>query len=88
MKEEPKATSFFSKLRRRSRRAVKGIKSLFRRGPAQGPHGEIVVFSVPNLKLTFEVEEREKRVDRIEILVVFAVTALNLTVMPGSKRSN
>ncbi len=63
-------------------------KDFFRRTPTEWAHGKIIVDSVPDSKLHLEVVEGKELVEGIEVFVVFAVTALDLTVMPGSERFN
>ena len=63
-------------------------KSLFRREPAERTHGEIVVLSVPDSKLLLVVFEGKELVVSIEILVVFAMAALDLAVVPWREGFN
>lgn len=58
-------------------------EDLYRRVPVEWAHGESIVFSVPNSELFLEVVEGEELVVGVKILVVFAVTAFDLAVVPG-----
>ena len=51
--------------------------------PVKRTHREIIIFSIPDSKLFLVVVEREKLVGGIEILIIFAVAALDLAVVPG-----
>ena len=56
-------------------------KDLLGRVPVERTHREIVVFSVPDGKLFLEVLKGIELVRSIEILIVFAVATLDLTVV-------
>ena len=66
----------------------KRIKDLFRRAPVERTHGEVVVFELPDSKLRPEVLERIKLVRRVEILIILAMAALDLSVMPRREDFN
>ena len=61
---------------------------MLRREPVKGTHREIIILSAPDSKLLLVVVEGKELVAGIEILIIFAVAALDLSVMPGSKRLN
>lgn len=63
-------------------------KNLFRRMPVKRAHGEIVVFMLMNSQLFLEILERIKLMTGIKVLVVLAMTALNLTIMSRCERSD
>ena len=65
-------------------RVRKRKENLFRGKPVKRTHGEIVVVSVPNGKLVFEVIKGKKLMRSIEVFVVLAMTALDLTIVSGS----
>ena len=50
--------------------------------PVEGTHGEMVVGTFSDSKLLFEIFKGIESVRRIELLVIFAVRALNLAVVP------
>ena len=54
--------------------------------PVERAHGEIVVLSLPNSKLLFEVCKGIKTAARIETLLVLAVAALYLAIVSRGVR--
>ena len=64
------------------------IDYLARRFPIQRAHGEVVVFELPDSKLFPVVLERIKLVRRVEILIILAMAALDLSVMPRREDFN
>ena len=50
--------------------------------PVKWTHGEIIVLPLSDGELGFEIVERKEPVRSVELLVVLAVTALDLAVMP------
>lgn len=73
-------------LQRRERR--EGKQELFRRAPGKGAHGESIVLALADGELFLEVGEGEELVGSVEVLVVFAVAALDLSIVPGSIRTD
>ena len=63
----------------------KRSEDLLGRAPAEGTHGEVIVFILPDGKLLSEVFERIEPVRGVEIFVVLAVTAFDLSVVSGRK---
>ena len=61
---------------------------MFGRVPVERPHGEVVVLLLPDSQLLFEIIERIELPHSIELLVIFPVTALHLTIVPGSEWSD
>ena len=58
------------------------------RKPAEGPHGQVVGTAVVDSELLCEIIQRIEGVARIKSLLIFAVAALNLAVVPGRIRTN
>ena len=58
-------------------------KSLSGRTPVKWADGESIVFSVPGSELVPEVGEGKELMGGVEVFVVFAVAALDFSVMPG-----
>ena len=52
------------------------------------PHREVVGAAVVDSELLCEIIQREEGMTGIEAFLVFSVTALYLTVMPGSIRAD
>ena len=58
-------------------------KELFRRAPIERRHGEIVVLTLTNSQLFFEVVKGIEFMISVKLLVVFSVATFHLSVMAG-----
>ena len=58
---------------------------LLRGLPVKGTDREIIVLTLPYGQLLSEVDKREELMRSIELLIVLAVAAFNLTIVPGSE---
>ena len=56
-------------------------KKLFRRAPVKGTHGKIVVITLANGELLLKVGKRIELMGSVKLLIVFAVAALNLSIV-------
>ena len=63
-------------------------KDVFGRLPAEWSHREVVILSLPDGKLLFEVGKGEKLMAGVEFLVVLPVAAFYLAIMSGCVRSD
>ena len=61
-------------------------KGIFRRLPVERSHGKIIVLPLTDSELLCEVFEGIEGVASIELFVVLAVTALNLSIVSGGER--
>ena len=57
-------------------------KEVRRRKPVKRPHGEVVGTAVIDSKLFLEVFQREEGMTGIKTLLILAVAALDLTIVP------
>ena len=63
-------------------------KDLSRHLPVEGTHGEMVVGTLTNSELLFEIIKGIEAVRGIKLLVIFAVRALNLTIVSRCADTN
>ena len=65
-----------------------GTKELTGREPVKGSHREIVAAILVGSELPTKIHEREEGMSVVETLLILAVAALHLAVMPWRVRSN
>ena len=65
-----------------------GTKELTGREPVKGSHREIVAAILVGSELPTKIHEREEGMGVVETLLILAVAALHLAVMPWRVRSN
>ena len=61
-------------------------KDVFGRLPVEWSHREVVVLTLSDSQLLFEIFKRIELPHSIELLIILSVTALHLAVVPGRKR--
>ena len=54
-------------------KAQKNIESSLRRDPVKRAHGKVIVFTMMDGKLSFEVVEGVKRMSCVKVLIILAV---------------
>jgi len=63
-------------------------KGLGRRKPVEGADRGSMILMLPDSELFFKISQGEESVNRIKAFLVFPVTALHLSIVPWSIRTD
>lgn len=69
-------------------RIGKEKRTAFRGHPVERSYGKVVVISLPECKLIFEIRGAEEFMEGIELFIFFPVAAFDLAIMPWCIRAD